>query len=219
MTTHLWHDDKAAMFDRDGNDTVVTTLVHDNLRMMWQGVFTQAQADAFVGKHLMNTSEFWTPAPLPSIAVSDHRYMAYKNANTWAGRPMGLTYQRAIRALERYGHHAASSMVGSKLATAILDFDGCAANATRCHFVLEIDPFSRQPVWAPWAPHDGYGPMLLAFLEYTALRVGVVPRSADESMGPLRSSEEAATLLWSGELQHLSAAVLHPTGIRDPAWF
>ena len=110
---------------------------------------------------------------------------------------MGLTYQRAIRALERYGHHAALSMVGSMLASAILDFDSCATNASHCHFVLEIDPFTREPKWAPWAPHDGYGPMLLAFLEFTALRVGVVPRPLDASMGPLRSFGNA-TLLWSG---------------------
>ena len=70
-------------------------------RYMWQGAFDQAMADAFVSTHLMNRSEFWTPAPLPSIAVSDPRYNAIKNANTWSGRPMGLTYQRTIRALER----------------------------------------------------------------------------------------------------------------------
>jgi hypothetical protein len=84
--------------------------------------------------------------------------------------------------------------VGEKLTEAILGFDGCARNASHCHFTLEIDPMTRTPMHAPWSPADGYGPMLMAFLEYTALRVGVVPRPPDASMGPLR---QKASLLWS----------------------
>ena len=69
-------------------------------------------ADTFVTKHLLNRSEFWTNTPIPSISAADPRYNAIKNANTWSGRPMGLTLQRSIRALERYGHHAVSAMIG-----------------------------------------------------------------------------------------------------------
>jgi hypothetical protein len=65
-------------------------------------------------------------------------------------------------------------LVGVRLTEAILAFDGCAGNATHCHFTLEIDPFSGVPMWAPWSPRDGYGPTLMAFLEYSALRFGVV---------------------------------------------
>ena len=209
---------EGAMFARDAADERITTLVHDSLRVMWMGAFDQKMADAFVARHLMNESEFWTKAPLPSIAVSDPRYNNLTNANSWAGRPMGLTYQRAIRALERYGHHAEVTMIGQLLSDAILAFDGCAgdsaqiANATSrltsCHFTLEIDPFTANPRWAPWSPSDGYGPMLMAFLEYTALRVGVVPRPPDASMGPLRSGA-AATLFWSG-VQNVTAHVTAP---------
>lgn len=201
----LWDPAAAAMFARDAEDEVVTTMVHDSLRVMWAGAFDQQMADLFVTRHLMNRSEFWTPTPLPSISVSDPRYSAIKNANTWAGRPMGLTFQRSIRALERYGHHVESVMVGERLTEAILAFDGCAGNASRCHFTLEIDPHSSKPIWAPWAPHDGYGPMLMAFAEHTALRVGVAPRPPDMAMGPLRS---VATLLWSA-VQNSSAATEH----------
>lgn len=190
----LWISEWHSIFNRDANDSVITTLVHDSLRYMWQGMLDVDMAHAFVANHLMNRSEFWTPAPLPSISLSDPRYNALKNANSWSGRPMGLTYQRAIRALERYGHHAEVTMLGLALTSAILDFDDCRENRTHCHFTLEIDPMTRQPMAPPWAPKDGYGPMLLAFLEYTALRVGVVLRSADPSMGPLRTE---TTLLWS----------------------
>lgn len=195
LKAQLWDEERSMMFARDAADEVIDVMVHDPIRVMWMGAFEQTMADRFIGTHIMNTSEFWTPMPLPSISVSDPRYAALTpNANAWSGRPMGLTLQRAIRAFERYCHHAESVLVGEKLTEAILGFDGCASNASHCHFTLEIDPMTRTPMHAPWSPADGYGPMIMAFLEYTALRIGVVPRPADASMGPLRHE---ATLLWS----------------------
>lgn len=61
---------------------------------------------------------------------------------------------------------------------------------------MQIDAFTSRPMWAPWSPPDGYGPMIMALLEHTALRLGVVPRPPDSSMGPLRSSA-GGTLLWT----------------------
>lgn len=52
----------------------VPTLVHNNLRCMWHGIFDQGMADVFVARHLMNRAEFWTPTPMVSIAVSDPRF-------------------------------------------------------------------------------------------------------------------------------------------------
>ena len=150
------------------SDEVITTLAHDPIRVMWQGAFDQAMAYLFITTHIMNKSEFWTPGmPLPSIAISDPRYKVLTpNANTWSGRPMGLTIQRAIRAFERYGHHVESVLVGEALTRAILAFDGCATNASHCHFTLELDPLTGVPLHAPWSPADGYGPTIIAFLEY-----------------------------------------------------
>ena len=150
---------------------VSCAVVHDNLRSMWQGSFDQSMGTQFVTRHLMNRSEFWTPTPLPSISVSDpvsdtldacnldcsacmtlfclcllvalKRYNTLKNANSWSGRPMGLTFQRSIRALERHGHHTESVMVGQKLTDAILSFDGCATNSSHCHFTLEVSVHCR----------------------------------------------------------------------------
>ena len=88
LKAQLWDPERSAMFAKDATDAVVTTLVHDGLRMMWQGAYDQEMADAFVTTHIMNMSEFWTATPLPSISVSDSRYNALKNANSWSGRPM-----------------------------------------------------------------------------------------------------------------------------------
>lgn len=53
-------------------------------------------------------------------------------------------------------------------------------------FPQQIEPFTAVP-----EPGDGYGPMITSFLEYTALRLGIVPR-------PARNA-----LLWSGLLVHV----------------
>jgi hypothetical protein len=36
LKKQLWIEEWNGMFVRDANDTIVTTLVHDNLRFMWQ---------------------------------------------------------------------------------------------------------------------------------------------------------------------------------------
>ena len=75
-------------------------IQHNNIRMMWHGAFSQSMADDFIAHHLMNTSEFWTNMPLPSIAINDPRFRKHPSGNDWSGPPQGLTIQRSIRALE-----------------------------------------------------------------------------------------------------------------------
>ena len=156
------------------------TLTHSSLRAMWQGLFDQNMADTFVRVNLMNTSRFWTKMPLPSISADDPHFAGLGSGsaggNNWSGPPEGLTLQRAIRALEAYGHYAESVLVGLALTDSLLK--GCDANgsalgagaASGCHFPQEINPFTAVPL-----PGTGYGPMMLSLLEYTARRLGITP--------------------------------------------
>jgi hypothetical protein len=79
-----------------------------------------------------------------------------------AGPTEGLTLQRAIRALENYGHYAESVLVGQELVAAMFRTPGCARNATACRFPQQIDAETG----VPEASEDCYGPMILAFSEY-----------------------------------------------------
>jgi hypothetical protein len=165
LKARLWRDDLGAAFDRerDGAQAFVSSLLHNNVRAMWSGVFDQGMADAFVARHLMNRSEFWTPAPLPSISVADPRF---KNAqgNNWSGPPQGLTYLRAVRALSETGHHAELLLAGAAQKAALLRTG---------RFPQQINPLTAAP-----DAGDGYGPMILAFLELQALTTGVALRAA-----------------------------------------
>ena len=116
------------------------------------------------------------PLPLPSVAVNDP---AFRNApeNNWSGQCEGLTYQRAILALERYGYEKLVTRLGKKLFDAVL--------GGGLLFVQQFDPFTAAPsivdpdTKEPLPPdtdkefQDSYGPTLLSVLEYIAHIWGV----------------------------------------------
>lgn len=159
---YLWIEEKNACFDRDCNNEFMDVLIHNNLRLMYHGAFTQDMADRFVKNHLLNPEEFWTPMPLPSIAVNEPVFRNNKK-NDWSGQPEGLTYQRAIRALENYGHFDIIPKLGHKLCDALALNDPVL-------FTQQFDPFTCEP---SVGEGNDYGPTILAFLEYTAHMYGV----------------------------------------------
>ena len=167
----LWDERRGACFDRDRNGKTVDVLTHNSLRCMYWGSFSRDMADRFVREHLLNPEEFFTPMPLPSVAVNDP---AFRNIpqNNWSGQPEGLTFQRAIRALENYGYDTLIPVLGKKLFRAIID-GGYV-------FTQQFDPFTGAPSMVPLPAQqsgedkgpivmqDAYGPTILAVLEYIA---------------------------------------------------
>lgn len=157
----LWDPVRQACFDRDRHGHRLDELIHNNLRVMYHGAFTQEMADAFIREHLLNPAEFWTPVPLVSIAHNEPLYQSVPG-NNWGGQPQGLTYQRAIRALENYGHYAEVTLLGRKLLPVLI--------RNGCTFPQQLDAFTG----APSGPKpDGYGPMILASLEYISRLHGI----------------------------------------------
>jgi len=155
----LWVPDRQACFDRDRDGRILPELVHNNLRAMHHGLFTQEMADAFIRAHLLNPREFWTYAPLPSIAA-DEKLFVNDPDNDWSGQPEGLTYQRAVRALENYGHYAEVSLVGAKL------FQLIEQNNTS--FPQQFDPFTGKG-----CGRGDYSPTMFAALDYVSRLHGI----------------------------------------------
>jgi hypothetical protein len=175
LKSYLWDNERKACFDRDPQNKVIDILMHNSLRCMYYGSFDQAMADAFVKHHLLNKREFWTPMPLPSIAANDP---AFRNTpgNNWSGQPQGLTYQRAIQALENYGHYAEVALVGKKL---------LEATQRSLRFTQQFDPFTGKVN----NTSDGYGPAILAVLEYIERMHGVYWNGTTISWSGLRSGD------------------------------
>ncbi|GHU68875.1 hypothetical protein FACS1894184_11820 [Clostridia bacterium] len=162
---YLWNDERGACFDRDKHGSVMPTLLHNNLRVMYGGGFSQRMADRFVSEHLLNPDEFWTPTPLPSVAANDPLFRN-ESGNNWSGQPEGLTFQRSIRALENYGYDHLLAPLFDKLATAI---------GSDCMFTQQYDPFTSKPS----SDKDGYGPTMLAVLGFIGRLHGILPRRGE----------------------------------------
>ena len=167
----LWDPSRHACFDRDRNGKQLNELIHNNLRVMYHGTFTQSMADKFIKHHLLNPDEFWTPLPLPSIAVNEPLYRNHPG-NDWSGQPQGLTYQRAIGALENYGHFAEVSLLGQKLIPVLISND--------CKFSQQLDPQTGKD--EAKRKRDGYGPMMLATMEYISRMYGIHLDVADSKV-------------------------------------
>lgn len=166
ITSYLWDEARSACFDRDKDHRPLPVLAHNTLRCMYWGSLTLAQAQRFVSEHLCNPQEFWTPLPLPSVAVNDPLFRNI-STNNWSGQVEALTYQRAIRALENYGMYTLLPVLGRKLMEAI---------GPDCRFVQQYDPFTGAPSLIcedGQPPQDAYGPAMLSVLEYIARMYGV----------------------------------------------
>ncbi|KAB8292030.1 MGH1-like glycoside hydrolase domain-containing protein [Bifidobacterium avesanii] len=165
MREYLWDDGRGAYFDRDRHHRVMPVLLHNTLRTMYWGAITPAMANRFVDEHLTNPREFWPAMPLPSVAVNDPLFRNVPT-NNWSGASEALTYQRAIRALERYGRYELIPKLGRALMEAIGP-DGA--------FVQQFDPFTGRPYESafPGQRQDAYGPCMLSVLEYLSRMHGV----------------------------------------------
>ncbi|MCH5286950.1 MAG: hypothetical protein J1E43_05990 [Christensenellaceae bacterium] len=175
LRARLWDEEKGACFDRDKAGQTIPVLTHNNLRCMYWGSFSQDMADRFVKEHLLNPREFWTALPLPSVSVSAP---AFRNIpeNNWSGQCEGLTYQRAIRALENYGYFPLVTRLGKKLFEAVTGggyvFTQQFDPFTGAPSVVEEDTVRERPDGSSRI-QDAYGPTLLAVLAYIAHIWGV----------------------------------------------
>jgi len=172
MKEYLWIPSKNAFFYRNKFNQIVPTLTHNNLRAMYFGAMSQDMTDGFIRYHLLNPEEFWTAMPLTSIAANDPLFRN-TSKNNWSGQPQGLTYQRAITALEKYGHFAEVTLIGTRLINKI---------AQRKQFTQQFDPFTTGQNGL-----DGYGPTILSVLEYYSRMFGVYPQNDTINFNGLRA--------------------------------
>jgi hypothetical protein len=159
LKNQLWDSQKHACYDRDRDNKTMDVLFQGNIKCMYMGSFDQEMADAFIQRNLMNKQVFWTPFPLPSIAAND-KLFRNKSGNDWSGQPQGLTWQRSITALENYGHTAEVTLLGRLF----------LANLTKQKkFTQQYDPYTGEPNKSA----NGYGPSLLAALEFVSRMYGI----------------------------------------------
>ena len=161
---YFWVEERKAAFDRSSKGETLPALNQLNIRAMAQGMFTQQMADDFVRCHLMNPQEFFTPYPIPSTAINSPTFLNVEKSTeycSWAGPSMGLTLQRSVKALENYGHYVEIGLIGEKLLNRI--------GQEPVRFPVQFNPLTGDAVGRA----GGYGPMILASMEFLSRMVGV----------------------------------------------
>jgi len=197
----LWDHARGACFDRDKGGRVINVLLHNNLRCMYWNSFYPDMAERFVKEHLLNPEEFWTPFPLPSVAANDP---SFRNnpGNDWSGQPEGLTWQRAITALENYGYHWLIPVLGEKL------FDTIQREKL---FTQQYDPFTGKASGVK----DGYGPTMLAVLEYLSRLHGIHLQGGELWWGIWGKRETEYEQRWGGHVFRLKCDGEHAEASVD----
>jgi hypothetical protein len=189
IRAYLWDESRGACYDRGKDNKFMPALQHNNLRAMYHNAFSQDMADRFIKEHLLNPEEFFTPMPLPSIAVNNPVFRNISE-NNWSGQVEGLTYQRAIRALENYGYWSLVTFFGNKL------IDCVGKHNT---FPQQIDPFTGE--FSEADKRTTYAPMALGVLEYISRFYGVHIQFDEIWWGALgRGDHEVSyTQHWDGD--------------------
>jgi len=214
----LWDAKRGALYDRDKNGRTVDVLCHNTLRCMYWGSISPDMAERFVREHLLNPSEFWTPMPLPSVAANDP---AFRNApeNNWSGQCEGLTFQRAMHALERYGYEKLVTRLGRRFLRAIAEAD--------CAFTQQFDPFTGAPSrvglvsHAPVPPgsdepfQDGYGPSLLSALGFIERLWGIGLRGGEVRFSLCGGLPCACEVHWNGHDYRLESDGAKAVAVAD----
>ena len=164
LENYLWNEERSALFDRTKDHRMQNTLTHATLKAMYWGSISKDKADRFVKEHLLNTKEFWTAMPIPSVAANDPDFRNIPE-NNWSGQCESLIYQRAIKALENYGWDHLIPQIGEKLFSSI---------GNGMHFVQQFDPFTGKPSLNEVSGgQPTYGPAILSVLEYISRMYGL----------------------------------------------
>ena len=218
LRRRLWDERRGALYDRDRLGKPVDVLCHNTLRCMYWGSVSPRMADRFVREHLLNPDEFWTPMPLPSVAANDP---AFRNApeNNWSGQSEGLTWQRAMIALENYGCPDIVTRLGRRLLRAIADggyifsqqFDPFSGSPSRVglHSHAALAPDSDEPF------QDAYGPTLLSALGYIERLWGVGLHMGEAWLSLCGGLEYNYRAEWNGHVYETKSDGRAATAIVD----
>ena len=133
----FWEAEEGACFDRDYRGAVMDALLINNLFMMYYGAFDREMARTFVERHLKDAQGFSSAFPLPTVAIGDAHFVN-EDAPNFKGQPRGMTYRRAIGALERYGFFADLTAIGKSFLHAVEEGG----------FAEQFDPFTGKATGA-----------------------------------------------------------------------
>ena len=192
----LWVGGSSACFDRDYRGSIIDVLSINNLFMMYYGAFDLEMANAFVTNHMSDPRGFATAFPLPSVAFRDRHFVNDDRPN-FNGQPRGMSYRRAIGALEKYGYFSLLTEIGTKFLSSV---------GEHCAYTEQFNPFTGEPVRK--SAQSEYMPTASAALEFVARFFGVrqqLDRLHWGALGHIEGYTSEYRFTWGGDTFRLVA--------------
>lgn len=157
----LWVPEDAAFYDLDAQNRFVKVRSDVLSRVCGEHVVDQKKFDAMWSRQLGNPKAFWTPYPLPSVAMDDATFVRPIPRNSWGGPSQALTALRAGRWLEHYGRAADFARMMEAW---------CGAMVRDPSFRQQLDPVTGEFTQTGSA---SYSPAALVMYDYTWGLAGV----------------------------------------------
>jgi hypothetical protein len=156
----LYVEDDFCFYDLDAQNKYVRIKGDALTRVLGEHVVDRRLFQIIYERQIHNPRAFWSPYPLPSIALNDPAFVRPITANSWGGPSQALTALRAPRWMEYYNRPADLAHLMQQWTGAIL-----AAGT----FLQQMDPvdgtFTRDT--------GDYSPAALVFLDFTWRLAGV----------------------------------------------
>ena len=175
----LYVAEDAAFYDLDANHQFIRIRSDILSRVCGEHVVDQVLFDDLWARQLHNPNAFWTPYPLPSVAMDDPAFVRPIPANSWGGASQALTALRAGRWMEHYGRPAEFARIMDAWSRALV---------ADMSFRQQMDPVTGR-FTAEGEPD--YSPAALVMMDYTWRLAGV--------------TEEADALHWNVRPGHAAA--------------
>ena len=161
ISGYLWLGSFNVCFDRDYRGSIISTRTVNNLNLLYFGAASPMMADAIMKNHILNPKEFWTPMPLPTVALNHAAYNS-EHTNRFRGHPLATTYRRALRACEKYRYFSVTTALGKKMLDSLIE---------PCVFPTRFDTETGAPLDTD--TQDRYAPTASAVLEFIKRFYGV----------------------------------------------
>ena len=139
-------------YDVDADGRFVTIVGDALSRVLSEHVVDQPMFERIYARHIKSPDGFWTPYPMPSIAVSDPAFVRELPKNSWGGAAQALTALRTPRWFYHYGKADDHRVLMERWVEAILRAP---------QFMQQMNPWTGE-----FSTAQGYSPCMLVFLEF-----------------------------------------------------
>jgi hypothetical protein len=149
---HCFDPEDECFYDVDAENRFIRVRGDLLTRVLGEHVVDQSMFERIYTRHIRNPDAFWTPYPLPSIAVDDPAFNRALPPNSWGGASQALTALRAPSWLEYYGKAQDLKVFMERWVEAILRAPG---------FMQQMNPWTGE-----FSTSDGYSPTMCVFIDF-----------------------------------------------------